>query len=471
MAEIKTRDRLLTELKTFLQAYLRSIDTGENSLVKDIVLTPFSVAGKVVMDQIAIARDLHILSRQTGSQLDDEATNYKLERKGGTYASAEVVFYSNTAPTTEVVIPVGAQVATATTAYSTPLTFSVLAETRFAAVDANAYYSYDRDRYEFPVSVLCNTIGTVGNAAANIINRKMTSISGITGVTNLNAATGGLAQEGDDDFRKRIQAAKIGRDLNSVYGLKMYVTSLGFSDSYPIRSESEDVERATGIDVFVVSSATAAVTETFTYDPARTRYSLAYKPLLSVASIVSTTLGTLSASQYTVNIDNTTAYRRSIYANDYFSITPGTALTTGEIITINYTYASQITQGQATFDQSQNDVLTADVILKKAITCYMYLTAALTLKANADAPTTRTQCKNALQQFLSTYRLGDDIQKSDLVVVLQTGYGDYPVDDVDAVSISTYYLVDELGVTYTPVNDVISLGMKNYVVYGNATVT
>ena len=69
------------------------------------------------------------------------------------------------------------------------------------------------------------------------------------------------------------------------------------------------------------------------------------------------------------------------------------------------------------------------------------------------------------------YVLGDDIQKSDLVVVMQEGYGDYPVENVDAVVISSYYLKDETGTGYLPINEVISLTNKQFVVYGSISLT
>ena len=75
-----------------------------------------------------------------------------------------------------------------------------------------------------------------------------------------------------------------------------------------------------------------------------------------------------------------------------------------------------------------------------------------------------------MSQFVATYRLGDSIQKSDLIVVLQTGFGDYPIDTVDAVVISSYYLQDELGKQYLPIDEKILVGAKYYIVFGQATV-
>jgi phage-related baseplate assembly protein len=471
MAEIKTRDRLVTELRTFLKAYNRAIDTGDNSLAKDIVLTPYSVGGKAVMDQVAIARDLTILSRLTGTDLDNEATNYRLERLTGTYATVTIVFYATNTPTAEITVPAGTQLSTSGTSFTAPLTFSVLSDARFSASDAPAYYNFDRDRYEFSVSAVCDQRGSIGNVSANLVNRLLSAISGVQGVTNLTASIGGTDQESDDDLRKRIQAAKLGRDLNTVYGLKNYMMSLGFRDAYPIRLEASDAERAIGIDVFVVSTASSAVSQTIFYDPAQVTYNLSYKPVLLVTSVTGSILGTLSNTQYSVNIDETSEYRRSTEANDSITITPGTPLLVGETISIVYTYAAAVTQAQTTLELDENYVLTADVLIKNAIPAYLYMSATLNFKANADAPTTREQCRNALSSYLATYRLGDDIQKSDFIIVLQEGYGDYPVTDVDSVMITNYYLQDSLGNVYTSVNDVISVDNKHYVVYGSATIT
>lgn len=471
MAEIKSRDTLVTELKTFLQAYNRAIDTGDNGLTRGLIITPYSVGGKAVMDQVSIARDLHVLSKLSGSALDDEGTNYRLERLSGTYATVTLTFYTTSQPTAEIRIPSGTQASTSGTTYVSPITFTVIADARFSVSDAPAYYNFDRDRYEFSVSATCDQLGSLGTTSANLIIRLLASIPGIQGVTNLTASIGGTDRESDDDFRKRIQAAKLGRDLNTVYGLKNYMQSLGFADAYPIRLEAVDAERAIGIDVFVVSTTASSVTENIAYDPAQVTYNLSYRPVLSVTSVTGAILGTLTTAQYSVNIDETSQYRRSADANDSITITPGTPLAIGEIVSIVYTYAAAVKQAQDTLELDENYVLTADVLIKNAIPAYLYLTATLNLKANADAPTTREQCRNALSQFLATYRLGDDIQKSDFIIVLQNGYGEYSVTDVDSVSITSYYLQDSLGNVYTATNDVIEVDNKHYVVYGSATIT
>jgi len=115
-------------------------------------------------------------------------------------------------------------------------------------------------------------------------------------------------------------------------------------------------------------------------------------------------------------------------------------------------------------------MLTADALIKRAYPLDLYINASLTLKANADGPSTRNACRNALTQYMSTYRLGASVQESDLIIVLQEGYGDYPISTVDAVVINSFYLTDEMGNTYMPLNETIALNEKQYATYGTSAI-
>ena len=471
MAEIKSRETLFAELKTFIRAYNRNLDTGDNSLAKDLLLLPYAVGGKVIMDQVEIARDLQLLSKLDTGDLDNEGTNFQKERLTGSYAIVILTFYSEVAPAADIIIPAGTQGQTAGTSFASPVSFSTISEARYTIAVAAPHFSYDRARYEFEVMAICDTIGTVGNIGSNTVTTSLSSITGIEGVTNLTAAAGGLDQESNDDYRERIQLANTGRDLNTVNGLRLFLRDVGFLAAYPVRVENADSERATGIDGFVINQSSETVTEVFTYDPSQERYYLTNRPVLEVTSVVGSNAGTLGAADYDANIDNTSPMRRSIYAMDYISFRITAALLVGEQITVTYNYAPLVKNTQDTLNLNENDVLTADPLIKRGLPMYFYITASLTLKANADGAATRNKVRNALAQFLAGYRLSDDIQKSDIVVVMQEGYGDYPIDMVDAVVISSYYLQDENGNRRQPVDEVISVGDKEYVVFGQATIT
>lgn len=466
---VKSKETLLAELKTFLRAYNRLLDTGDNSLAKDFLLLPFSIGGSLIMDQVALARDYHILSRLTGTEVDNEATNYKLERLPGSYAVAIITFWTETLPTADVVIQAGTQAKTAGTAFTSAVTFSTVSQATFSTAGFGSYYSFDRIRYEFPVLALCDTIGKTGNVGAELINTLVGTVPQISGVTNLTAAYQGSDSESDDDLKVRIMLAKLGRDLNVTNGVRGQMRGFGFIDAYPVRVEDSDAEKATGIDVFVIDSAPETVSETFSYDPAQTIYYLVNRPVTEVTSVVLGNGAVVSPPQYSAHIDSTSPMRRSVYGQDYIELSTSLGLVPGDSFTVTYNYSKVIKNAQSTVDLVDNRVLTADTLIKRAYPLYLYVTATLTYKANADVAATKSKCRNALAQLLSTYRLSDPIQKSDIIVVLQTGYGDYPVDTVDAVRISSYFLVDEFGNTYLPTDEVISVGKKYYVLYGSAT--
>lgn len=465
---VKSSATLLAELRAFLRAYNKNLDTGDTSLSKDLILTPYSIAGNAVMGQVEIARNLHLLSKQSGADLDNEATNYGLERLGGTYSTVRLTFWSSTEPTDDVVIPAGTLAQTAGTAFVSSVIFSTVSDTTFPAASVAAYYSYDRSRYEFTVDAQCNEVGSNGNIGSNLISIMVNPVNGIRGVTNLNASSGGADQEDDDDLRKRIKDAMSGRDLNVPNGVRKYtVTEGGFRDALPVRVEDIEAERAWGIDVFVVAPYTKSITETFTYYPNTPRFYLANSPVREITAVVAS-IGPIRASNYDINIDNTTPLRRSQYAMDYIEIRNSASLPPGTTVEVTYTYVEDIRTMQKNFTTDDNQVLTADIIVKRAFPVSLYLNATLTLTLNADGPTTRTRCRNALIQFMDTYRLNMPIQKSDLIVVLQQGYGDFPVDAVDAVIINSFYVKDEFGNVTQPVDEVISIGKKYYAVFGSA---
>ena len=468
---IKSYNTLVAEVTTFLKAYTKSLDTGATSLAKDLLITPYGVGARLLQEQVAIARQLFILSRLRGDFVDREATNYTLERSTGTYASVRLTFWTETRPTATITIPPGTQARTAGTSFASPIIFSTISESTYALSAVDAYYSYDRARYEFGVDALARVIGETGNVGAGLVNQVIDTVSQISGVTNLVASSGGNGVEDDEDFKERIRLKKIGVNINTINGLRAFVRERGFIDAYPVRVESADSERATGVDVFVIDRDITSITETFTYYAHIPRYYFSNPPIRGVTSVVSSTGGTVSSGNYDVNIDNTSPLRRSTLAQDYIEIRAAASLPEGSTFTVTYTYSQTIVNFQSNLELDTNDILTADPLVKRAYPLSFYINATLTLTANADGPTNRNRARNALIQFLDQYRLGENIQKSDIIIVLQQGYGDFPIAEVDAVVIQSYYLQDEFGVNYTPIDEVITVGTKQYVVFGGSTIT
>jgi len=466
----KSKETVLGELRSFLKQYNRSLDTGDNSLTKDFILTPQAIGGSIVFEQIETVNDSFILSQQTSDQLNIEGGDYELERSAGQVAVVNVVFFTDTLPTADILIPAGTQVQTAGTTFVSPVDFQTVSEYSVNLASVSLFFSYDRNRYEFPVACKATAVGTNGNVGSNIVSVLIDTVSQITGVANLSASSGGADAESDSDFRQRIQRKKTGRDLNTRNGASAYVTSQSFVDAYAVRVEDADSERPTGIDVFVIDSYLEAVVETFTYFPGIPRYYFTNLPVAAVTSVIDGVGGVVSPASYDVTLDTTTILRRSSRAQEYISIRNSASLISGSAFTVSYTHRADISQLQDSFSLNSNDVLTADILVKRAYPLALSINATLTLKTNADGPTTRNRVRNALVQFLATYRLGANIQKSDLIVVMQEGYGDFAIDSVDAVIVNSYFLTDEFGDISLPVDEVITVQNKQYATSGTYTI-
>ena len=117
----------------------------------------------------------------TGEYLDCKAAEQGITRKSGVASQVKVTITG--APGS--VISVGDKVA------SDSLIFSVIEN-----VEIGESGTAD-------VTVICDTVGTIGNIPQGAINRFPVTLSGIVSVTNKESATGGFNEETDDELRDR----------------------------------------------------------------------------------------------------------------------------------------------------------------------------------------------------------------------------------------------------------------------------
>lgn len=117
----------------------------------------------------------------SGEYLDFKAAEQGITRKSG-IASKVVVTITGTPGS---IISVGDKVA------SDSLNFSAIENIEIS------------ENGTAEVTVICDTVGTVGNIPTGSINRFPVTLSGIVSVTNNELATGGFDEETDDELRDR----------------------------------------------------------------------------------------------------------------------------------------------------------------------------------------------------------------------------------------------------------------------------
>jgi len=166
-----------------------------------------------------------------------------------------------------------------------------------------------------------------------------------------------------------------------------------------------------------------------------------------------------------------------ILAGDVFELNPNPIAAGSIDVNHTYLYNADIDTLQSYMDQSDMNVVGANALVKNGFPADFYLTLQIKLFSGFNFTTVKAKVLAALQQYISTFKFGDEIQKSDLVVVAQTGSGtDYNITEVDYVSINvgstSTYLSKWDGTTLDfSSSDVISINNKDYVVAQTITIT
>jgi len=135
------------------------------------------------------------INTKSGSDLDTFCNLFGVYRQLGKRAVGTVTFYCNTATANIVNIPLGTQVAVPVGGnYTAPVYFATTAP---AIIPIGAT--------QVNVPVIASLPGIYGNVYANTVTALVSTLNGVTSVSNLNNMTGGTDPESDAQLRSRWQ--------------------------------------------------------------------------------------------------------------------------------------------------------------------------------------------------------------------------------------------------------------------------
>lgn len=137
------------------------------------------------------------------SAFDKLAANVQKTRLAGRPAQGQAVFFTVTRPTVDLPVPAGTIVSSSADAtLGVPaVRFRVGGTFVMLASQADAYYNFDRRRYEIVVDIVAEEVGEDGNRPAGQIK----NVQGVAGlqVTNLEATVFGSDRESNSDLATR----------------------------------------------------------------------------------------------------------------------------------------------------------------------------------------------------------------------------------------------------------------------------
>jgi len=474
MAEIRNAQEIGAAFRLVLHLLKPDMDSGDAALLADIVGQPAQIGGELIYQDLGLIQDLHRIDYLSGDDLRERAKNYGVSVSPGQTAEVDVIFFRNNPPTADVQIPADNREGASTDELEAPLEYATKASTTMFAAQASSYFVPDRGRYEIVNRVQCLDPGTAGNVGSGRIVEILDSIVGMDGCVNLTAATGGTDEDSDEVIRENVKLAILGLILTTREGLRKFALAnqfgydFGFADAQVINVNDVDSERPTGTDLFAVSTSTVEVTQVVSYSGGIVDVTPSFKPVLAVSGVVSAGSGALTeGTHWEFYRDSTSTARFSTQSLDRVRLLGGWPFP--DTVTLTYSYADGVAETQDTLALSRFRANSDNVFVKKGIEHLVYFTVQASFFANTDTDLEKSNVESAVSSFLSAYRLGDPLQESDLVIVFQQGYGDFPVTAVDQVIFVNWYSVDELGVTHTPVSEEIELSRKEYARLGGIT--
>jgi uncharacterized phage protein gp47/JayE len=442
----KTLDEIMTSLVADIRSAIGRIDTRIGTVMRDAILYPLATI------QASLYAALEIVSNNQGvdtysesEALDKIGSNFGISRSAGSQSTGAVRVYLSVRPESTVVIPSGTSLYATVSGQS--LTFTSSTEISMYSPSDPVQNEIEADpnspyygMYFSQVQVYCNTSGVIGNVPAGAINS--IEVSGIDGVDNPNDFVNGADIQDDIDLSNVIKSTARGNS-GTVYGYKSSVDSSfpNLSDSEVIPFDDPDAIRnqsSSSLDIIVLSDSTARVTEVF---PAGTSLTPTYRPLTSVISV--TILPSTAVTDYSVNIDNSSIYRRSTRDLSSIAIGSNVSFLSTDSMSVEYEYADDVYNIQSFLDSPENKILGSDVMVKLAIPVTVRVKFSMKVLPGYNFATVKSQVITAVQAHFDGLLIGDGTQASDIISAA------YTVEGVDYINTSTgsfeFYRIDSSG--------------------------
>lgn len=444
-----TRD--FNEIKTSLDTTIKSkIPTA------DITITPFRDLIDTFANELALAnedvqaiQDIQNLSNPeqlAETDLDDLAKNFGLTRNEGSKSSGKISFYRKTLPVSPIIIPAGTTVSTKRTIVSIPEEFVTIFDVTF---DTLATFDSDQLAYFVEADIIATTATVQANVASNTITELVTSIGGIDFILNSNPTSGGTDIETNTELANRIQQAK--SRFGTAPGIAEAVTNnFTVTDLQVIRPQDPEMERnqwGSAVDVIILGENIFQTQEIFSHTTGSVEDFLPIqKPFRAVVSILvfqsSIQVQLVEGTDFDV-VKEENPLIRSAQETTTIVFNPSLVIDNNSQVTVNYTFNALILEMQDFFNQEENYILASDLVVKEAEKIETAVEATIVLIPGFDETTTLDNAELAVSNFIAALKLGEDLNPSDIVGVLEN------IDGIDSVVLASVVPASKVDVDRT----------------------
>jgi uncharacterized phage protein gp47/JayE len=235
-----------------------------------LLLVDQSDAYKTALTQALVLGSIENTQNIIDDAFDKLAANSGVTRLGSSNAVGEVMFYTTTEPTFDIVISEGTLVST-----DNNINFRVTSRVTLPASNRISFYNHQRRRWEISASVVATSAGSSGNVPSARIRRIVGGLTGLQ-VWNPNPTRFGSDEESNEDLAARSVLAYTGVDVGTKSGylatalrhvgvVKASVVDAGHAlmmrDYDPLRKKHIGGK----VDVYLQAGGAASVSDTFAF--------------------------------------------------------------------------------------------------------------------------------------------------------------------------------------------------------------
>lgn len=404
-----------------------NVTTG--TLARDIVIDPPAYEFADIYAAIDYVQQQQAILLAADSGLERLLENFSLVRKDATRATGTAWFRRVTAPSVDLVVPIGTRVATSATILDSAREFVTTETVVMLASQADCYWNQDAGFYEIEARIEAVEPGDESNIGAGTVI-VLSGISNFTAIYNKKPTTGGTAQEGDDSFRFRGLNVLSGNAIGTADGLKVLAEQESYVSAAcivtPNPTTGVRIKDGGGADIFIRTTLTQETSELYAFPEGEVRRYLTAKPVTAVTAVKADTTYLVPEFDYSVELNND-AYGRSVFSPD--SIRWVTARTPGEQIEIIYSYAQGVRSLQDLINQRDKHIVGVDLLSRLAYYATVDVDATLELFAGYNASAVVNNAVTVITTYINSLGVGEEVQESDIVAALEA------VSGVDSVVI------------------------------------
>ena len=405
------------------------------------------------------------------ADLDTFCKNNGVASIPATYSTGTVIFYTTTEPTKDIVITNSNSVST-----GNGLNYTVNGYYTLPYLNRSNYYSATSRRWQITVNVTAQTAGSAGTCASLAITNINGSISGIEGVTNTDAITGGTDAGTIQQRLALVQQNFKGRNLATLNGIQTFVN--GYSQNAVIVGSNSPLMLRTGgigggIDIYIRDGVELGTSDTVTItstglntliNPTYTTTTIIMQSQpVSLISTVTKNGVELDTSYYTLTKDTGLLYNSTI-ARDCLTLTPIGIVALGvfkigDVIAITYNYNSLLHTIEDALNSSNNLYDNRSFVLREQ----SYFTIDVYMQVSLLSGYTIADIISASSLTISNYidtNTASYIELATIFSIVKTTAG------VDNANLTTAYITPSDGRAKTAAGD-IPINSSEYCKSGN----